>query len=365
MNIIYLCKRQYMRKDVLDDRYGRMYEMPLELSRSGVQVSCFSLSYRTKTYFNGELADRLHWVSIDLNALNPGGLIRMVRELLAVIKESKPDAIVASSDVIHLATGRYISKKTGVPLISDLYDNFESYGISRLPLMQSLYKNALRNSAAVACVSQPLSEYIKSYCSSGCKIEVIENAVDLTVFKPLSMAESRSKLSLPEHAVLIGTAGELNESRGIGTFYRAYEKVLKKRPNVHLVLAGSLSDTEPPPTSQNVHYLGELEHSLIAGFYNALDLAVVPLTDSAFGRYCYPQKACEILACQRPLLASSVGVMKSLLKAYPECLFDDGDADMLSKQIIQQLEHPQVPALVPQSWTEQAEKLKQLILSVS
>ncbi|MFW2440682.1 MAG: glycosyltransferase [Arenicellales bacterium] len=365
MDIVYLCKRQYMGKDVLDDLYGRMYDMPLELSRSGINVSCFSLSYRTKGYFHENITAGLEWVSVDLNLSHPGGIFRLVSEMLKRVKISKPAAIIATSDIMHLAIGQYVSQKTGIPLISDLYDNFESYGMSKLPYMDSLYRKTLKKSSVVTCISEPLSEYVFKYCSADCQIEVIENAVDHAIFTPLPRQQSRTKLSLPEDAILIGTAGALSENRDIGVLYRAYQIVLLKNPEVHLVLAGRLSDKVSIPEHQNVHYLGELEHCRVADLYNALDLAIVPLTDSIFGKYCYPQKACEILACKRPLVASSVGVMTDMLKDYPECLFNDGDAEMLAERILDQINDPLIPEIAIYSWAEQSAKMKELIEGLS
>ncbi|HDH08701.1 MAG TPA: glycosyltransferase [Gammaproteobacteria bacterium] len=364
MNIIYLCKRQYMGKDVLDDRYGRMFEMPLELSRSGIKVNCFSLSYRTRGYFHENITGGLEWVSADFNLSHSSGIFSLVKEILEWVKICKPVAFIATSDIIHLAIGQYVSQKANIPLISDLYDNFESYGMSKLPFMNFIYRNALKKSSVVTCVSKPLSEYVIKYCSSDCQIEVIENAVDHAVFKPLSRQESRTKLSLPEGEILIGTAGALSENRDIGVLYSAYKIVLAKNPEVHLVLAGRSSDKVPIPEHHNVHYLGELEHRSVADFYNALDLAIVPLTDSIFGKYCYPQKACEILACRRPLVASSVGVMTDMLKDYTECLFDDGDAEMLAERILDQLNDPVVPDIAIHGWVDQSVKMKKLVEAI-
>ena len=250
-------------------------------------------------------------------------------------------------------------------MISDLYDNFESYGMHKLPLMHTVYRNALNKSKAVTCVSRPLSEYIKKYCSNDCKIEVIENAVDHSVFKPMPKMDSRRKLSLPEDATLIGTAGALSEDRDIGLLYHAYKLLLTNRPDIHLVLAGRRSNKVPIPGYGSIHYLGELDHSDIAYFYNALELAIVPLTDSAFGRYCFPQKACEILACKRPLVSSSVGVMTDLLKDYPQCLFDDGNVEMLVEKVLGQLHGSIVPDVSIADWVGQARKIMKLIEVVS
>ena len=48
MKILVLTKRQYMGKDLLDDRFGRFWELPLELTRLGHEVQGISFSYRTR-----------------------------------------------------------------------------------------------------------------------------------------------------------------------------------------------------------------------------------------------------------------------------------------------------------------------------
>lgn len=350
-----------MRKDVIDDRYGRMYEMPFELSRMGINVSCFSLSYISKGSFNKSIFTGLKWTAEDFNAKNPFGLISLLRKINSEIKSIQPVAIIATSDVIHLALAQHISQRENIPLISDLYDNFESYGLSKLPFVNLFYRRALKNSTVVICVSKPLSVHVAQYCDELTRIEVIENAVDKDIFKPLLKGSSRAELNLPGDAILIGTAGALHESRGIEVLYRAFRQIHKENSNVHLVLAGRSSKKVPIPDLNNVHYLGELTHDRVACLYNALDIAIVPLTGTAFGKFCYPQKACEILACKRPLLASSVGIMKDMLIEYPECLFEDGDVGGLVDRIFIQLRSPVTPNVNVHSWKEQSIKMKALI----
>ena len=48
MRILVLTKRQYMGMDLLDDRFGRFRELPLELARLGHQVHGLCLSYRAR-----------------------------------------------------------------------------------------------------------------------------------------------------------------------------------------------------------------------------------------------------------------------------------------------------------------------------
>ena len=49
MRVVVLTKRQYTNKDVIDDRYGRLWEIPMALAREGHDVTCVCLSYQSSS----------------------------------------------------------------------------------------------------------------------------------------------------------------------------------------------------------------------------------------------------------------------------------------------------------------------------
>ena len=55
LRILVLSKRQYMSKDLIDDRYGRFRELPLAMAAQGAAVRGFCLSYRKRG--PGEIED--------------------------------------------------------------------------------------------------------------------------------------------------------------------------------------------------------------------------------------------------------------------------------------------------------------------
>ena len=68
MRILVLTKRQYMNKDLIDDRFGRFREIPLSLAQKGYRVQGVCLSYRYKTeglYHDGPVS----WQSINATIL--------------------------------------------------------------------------------------------------------------------------------------------------------------------------------------------------------------------------------------------------------------------------------------------------------
>ena len=48
MQILVLTKRQYMNKDLIDDRFGRFREIPLEMALKKHKVYGICLSYKKK-----------------------------------------------------------------------------------------------------------------------------------------------------------------------------------------------------------------------------------------------------------------------------------------------------------------------------
>jgi glycosyltransferase involved in cell wall biosynthesis len=74
------------------------------------------------------------------------------------------------------------------------------------------------------------------------------------------------------------------------------------------------------------------------------------IVDSPFGRYCFPQKAYEMLACRLPVVAADVGAMGALLAATPACLYRVGDASDLADKLRGQLELPTLPNIPIDDW---------------
>ena len=89
MHIVVLCKRQYTNRDVIDDRYGRLWEIPAELAKAGHCVTCVSFSYATKdvvdkTFELGGGAS-VRWISVNLGRLLIVGLVRYLATLPFVL----------------------------------------------------------------------------------------------------------------------------------------------------------------------------------------------------------------------------------------------------------------------------------------
>jgi glycosyltransferase involved in cell wall biosynthesis len=357
MRFLVLTKRQYTGRDLLDDRYGRLYEIPRALAAAGHQVRGLAMSYRPRP---SAPPDAAGWESLSAPPFSPLGAARHLWRIRQLCREFRPDLVWASSDAWHAIAAWQTCVPAGIPYVVDLYDNYESFGLSRPPGVIPLLRRACRAADGLTLVSRTLADHVENSYSlpPGQPHRVLGNAVATALFRPLDRQSARRELGLPEDAVLIGTAGALDASRGIATLLEAAELLAAAHPSLRLALAGPQDGSLDHFAHLPVDYLGILAPERVPAFWNALDVAVVSNRDSAFGRYCYPQKLQEIVACGVPLVASRVGEVAELLRDTPACLAEPDSPTSLAERIDAQIrEKTRVDRSQVRSWEQRAEEL--------
>ena len=367
MRILILTKRQYMNRDLLNDRYGRFRELPLALAASGHEVTGLCLSYRPRKEglvedIDGEAL--VTWHALNAKRLLPLGSTSYWRILDNIEKDFRPDLVWACSDAIHAILGVRVASRLGAPLVIDLYDNFESYWMTRLPGVTSMFRRALRRADGITCVSKPLSHYVRETMSYKGPIEVIENAVPKGLFQHMDKAVCRNQLGLPVDALIIGTAGSISRSRGIETLFQAFEKVSGDHPDVYLALAGPCDKGLAIPENPRVLYLGNLSPKEVPAFLCSLDIAVVCNKESAFGKYCFPQKFYESVACGIPTVAAGTGSMQELLKDKPEYLYEPENVDSLVGVLGNLINNPSKLDIEVPTWNDLGKRLEVFFKSI-
>lgn len=119
MRILVLSKRQYMKRDLINDRHGRFRELPLALAASGHEVTGLCLSYRARK--EGLVKDidgdtRVAWHALNAWRLFSLGSKSYWRTLRDIEKDFQPELVWACSDALHAILGVRVAKKIGRPL---------------------------------------------------------------------------------------------------------------------------------------------------------------------------------------------------------------------------------------------------------
>lgn len=331
-----------MGKDVIDDQYARLYEIPRQLAKLGHDVLTMCIGYQGQgdgEWEHEAAPGRLRFLSRSISRPWLPRLLTYPRWALRQSELFAPDLVIGASDIPNVVLARWLARRLHAPLVIDLYDNFEAFGQGRIPGMVTALRCATRHASLVTTTSEALAHLVRQeYRATGLVLSM-PSTIDKSVFRPLDRQQSRNELGLPADAILIGTAGGLHKTKGIEELYGAW-RILESDDRIHLVLAGPQDGSTPMPTGDRVHYLSQLPHEKVAVFFNALDVAAVCVLDTPFGRFCFPQKAYEILATGTPLIASNVGAMKDLFVGYPELLYTPGSPASLAERIQQAISSP-------------------------
>lgn len=344
-----------MGKDVILDRYARLYEIPHQLARLGHDVRGYCLSYQKHAdgAWQHELPDgALLWESRSLGGLKVAALASYPWHLLRRLRAFGPDVLIGASDIPHSILTQWLAGRLGVPYAIDLYDNFEGFGQARIPGFVPALRRAVRNAALVTTTSEPLRELVANEYRARGTVIAMPSTIDTLVFHPLDKAICRRALGLPEDVPLVGTAGGLLANRGVDVLYQGWKKVIAAEPRAHLVLAGPVDPHCPPPSDDRIHYLGLLPHARTAELFNALDVGVIYLRDTVFGRYCFPQKAYEMQACRLPLAAARIGVMPDFLATAQSGLYQADDPEDLARAVLSQLRAPKLADVPILDWEQ-------------
>jgi teichuronic acid biosynthesis glycosyltransferase TuaC len=367
MRVFMLSKRQYMGKDLLDDAYGRFYELPLELARLGHEVAGLCASYRRREEgeitVGGETAG-VKWQARNVRVYSPLSLFHWIAAAEAAVRRFRPQIIWACSDSFHAIIGSYLQRRCRIPCVIDLYDNFESYAATRIPGVLPTFRAAVRQAAGLTCVSEALRRYVRDRYDARGACVVLENGVSAE-FRPRDRTECRRRLGLPLTARIIGTAGAISRERGSEVLFEAFVRLAQDDPNLRLLLAGRLSKNAQIPSHERIVYLGQLPTAEVPWVIGAMDVAVVCNRRSVFGDYCFPQKLYEIIACGVPPLVARTQGVADLLERSPRHAYEPGSVLSLVAGIRGLFEDPGMPPIDPVSWSRHGARLSEFFEDVA
>lgn len=349
--VLFLSKRCPQGRDLLRRPYGRFYHLPRELAARGCTVHVATLSYRgmpsSATRFDG-----VTWSGDDLWPSGPLAYLRRLRRLAETLR---PDWVVGVSDTWFGILACRLAAQTGARCAIDAYDNFEAYMPWAHPLHR-LWRKALRRADLVTAAGPQLAARLIETGAAAC--EVLPMTAD-PAFTPVDRAQARARLGLPADRLLVGHLGAFNRSRGHTVLLEALRALQDRNPRVALVLSGR--DSLPFHAPPRVFGLGYLDDAQMPSLVNALDVACVSLADNAFGRYSYPAKLCEAMACGVPVVATDTGPTRWMLNGETRFLAPLGDVDALEKRLEANLDLGRVDYAGQQSWTTIAGRLMEAL----
>jgi D-inositol-3-phosphate glycosyltransferase len=151
-------------------------------------------------------------------------------------------------------------------------------------------------------------------------IAVIPGGVDLSRFRPLDQAAARAALGLSDAGRVLLFVGRIQRLKGLEVLFRAF--ALLGGLDARLLVVGGLpsSSHEAREISRleqlaarlgvagRVSFVGAVSHERLPEYYAAADVTVMPSSYESFGLV-----AVESLACGRPVVATRIGGLRTIV----------------------------------------------------
>jgi D-inositol-3-phosphate glycosyltransferase len=230
----------------------------------------------------------------------------------------------------------------------------------------------------IASTEDESRDLVNAYAADPDRVYVVPPGVDLTMFQPIDRAEARRKIGYGPGRLLL-FVGRLERLKGVDLAISALALLRdRNHDDVRLLILGE--DSKDGDESEKarlkavaaaagvrdrVDFLGSVAHHELPYFYSAADVTVMPSYSESFGLV-----ALEAQACARPVVASNVSGLRSVVRDdVSGYLVDNRDAAAYAERIGRLLDDPQLAGqmgargrLLAQrfSWTRTADRLELL-----
>lgn len=312
---------------------------PAHLQKRGYRGVCAYLHPPQDPGF-AEVQKRAWALNVDLISVPDRGPwdLRVVWRLLKICRDEKV-TIWHGHDYKSNAIGMLIRLFYRMHLITTVHGWVRH--TRRTPLYYWIDRLSLRFYKKIVCVSEDLLQACVASGVPPAKCEVILNAIDTTVYAPVSDCNSsREQLGIPADRYLIGSVGRLSVEKGYNFLIDAVDRLIREGHNISLLIVGE--GNIRGELEAQIERLGLQSRIQLAGYqsntidlYRAMDLFVL-----ASLREGLPNALLEAMAMEVPVVVTSVGGIPQVICDHENgVLVEPGDAKILADAVREMLVH--------------------------
>jgi len=322
-------KRFGSNKDMVKENFGREIRLFEQLSKK-YRVDFLCPDYHLRERFNIK-KNGVNYFIVPVSFLNPFSMMKSINKL---IRKNKYDLIVPTTEPLLGIIGYYFSRKYNIPIVYEVQDNYEIYDSYKIPFVRFMEHNVIKKSDYVFYSNYTLMKKLKFLHKD--KFEIIENGVDLKLFKKIPRKVARKALKINQNIKLVAYTGHISKERGIDNLIKAVAQLRKNNKLIYLLLSGKV-DKDINIKLQSVIYKKlPTREKLVLGL-NASDVLIIASSDNPFTRYSFPQKLFEYMAVNIPIVATAVGDVVRILQPFQNSLCKPGSIEDLKNKINIQL----------------------------
>jgi len=277
---------------------------------------------------------------------------RAIRGLLAAeISEFKPDVIDAHDLYPDGVAVLSAARKTNIPVAVTAHGR-DVKVTARLPAIHEKLQDALPSAAVVIAATTDLAGDLKGQGIFRQDVEIIENGIDLTYFRPGSRENARRELGLEADGHHLVHAGNLTSASAVKLLLAAMvAEDAPSQPTVHFLGDGPERKryerlSRVMGLKERAVFHGRVKRERVALFLAASNGAV------ALGRSTGAVQAVrESLACRVPVLAADIPAMREMVTPFRQGVLEKLDLLGVKRGIAKLLDRDwDLPAVEPRGW---------------
>lgn len=208
---------------------------------------------------------------------------------------------------------------------------YREYPYSRIDTSKVLYKFKKKyftsiKDLTIVTPSQWLADLIEKSYLQNAKIQVINNGIDLNVFKPVESNFIELNNINKNDNLILGVAFEWTDKKGIDIFKKLSNDL---SDNYKIVLIGTTEETEKDLPRKIIKIRRTSSKDELASIYSSADLFVNPTREETF-----PTVNMEALACGTPVLTFKTGGSPEIIDKKCGSVVECDDYENLKSEII-------------------------------
>jgi glycosyltransferase involved in cell wall biosynthesis len=274
------------------------------------------------------------------------GMNQRIVDALVARHRSEPIDFVYERYSLWSVAGAVFSRLSGVPLVLEVNSPlvWEQARYRSLVLTEEarwVEHTAFDTAHRIVAVSSEVAEYVASRIQRPDKIRILPNGVDLSLYRSLAMPPVREPSAAdPRERFTVGFLGSLKPWHGLDVLVQAFAELAGEDRSYRLLIVGDgparkmVERTSVDGGFESaVTLTGSVEKRRVPSELARMDVAVAPYPRLA-GFYFSPLKLFDYMAAGRPIVASRIGQIVSILEdGRNGLLADPGDPADLARKI--------------------------------
>jgi len=298
---------------------------------------------------------RSFYTQFDKKLINKGGkhLVfgkTITRKMKEIVNAEKFDIIHAHTPFTVAGPAEKVARQYDLPFVYEKRNLWEESAKARGKLLgrfpfstisKLVDQKITRNADAVCVITRALQNHTIDLGAKADRVVIVQNGVDVEVFKPAVPDADIAQECRGEAALVIGFIGSFFKFEGLPLLVEAFKRLTDKHPDCRLVLVGGGEDEQAVKKridalaiNDRCMIVGRVPHTQVIDYYASMDILVYPRYRSVATNIISPLKPLESMAMGKTVIGSDVGGISELIEHKKSgYLFRAGDCKDLAETL--------------------------------